>query len=129
MKETNIVRMIMVAASRAGARLWRYNAGMAWAGKTTRNADGSVLVRNAMPFHGVFEGHPDTAGFMPVVITQDMVGSRMAVACYVEVKTDAGRVSTEQRRFIAMARLMGARAGVARNDDDVMAILTGEIRD
>lgn len=129
MNETNIVRTIMIAASKAGARLWRYNAGMAWAGKTARHADGSITIRQPRPFHGVVEGHSDTAGFVPVTITSDMVGQTFARAVYVEVKTDSGRVSPQQRAFIVMARSMGALAGVARSDDDVARIIRGEILD
>lgn len=127
--ETNIVRSVMLAASRMGARLWRYNAGVAWAGQSTRRPDGSVVIANARPFHGVFEGHSDTGGFVTVTITPEMVGQKFARALYVEVKTDRGRVTDQQRQFISMARGAGALAGVARSDDDVRAICAGEIRD
>lgn len=129
MNETNIVRTIMLAASKAGARLWRYNAGVAWAGKAVKRPDGSVVVANARPFHGVFEGHSDTAGFVTVEITPDMVGRRFARALYVEVKTDRGRVSDEQRAFISAVRSAGALAGIARTIDDVARICAGEIVD
>lgn len=127
--ETNIVRSIMLAASSLGARLFRYNAGMAWAGRTTRHPDGSITIRQPRAFHGVFEGHSDTAGFVPIAITPDMVGQTFARALYVEVKTATGRVSPEQRAFIDMVRSMGGLAGVARSDADVAAIIRGEVRD
>lgn len=129
MNETNIVRLCLVAASQAGARLFRHNAGMAWAGRSTRTPDGTVTIKNARPFHGVVEGHPDTGGFVPTVITEDMVGQTFARAVYVEVKTDKGRASKQQLAFIEMARSMGALAGIARGPDDVRAILDGEVRD
>lgn len=127
--ETNVVRSIMLAASRMGARLWRYNAGTGWIGKATRHDDGSVTISAARPFHGVFEGHSDTAGFVTVEITPDMIGQKFARALYVEVKTERGRVSDEQRAFIKMVRSFGGLAGIARSDDDVRAICEGEIRD
>lgn len=118
-----------MAASKLGGRLFRTNAGMAWAGKSRRLPDGSVVIPHARPFHGVPEGHPDTVGFVPVTITPDMVGQTFARVMYVEVKTEKGRVSDEQRAFIDMVRRMGGLAGVARSDEDVARIVRGEVLD
>lgn len=129
MNETNIVRTVMLAASKLGARLWRYNAGVAWSGRITRHPGGSITITQPRAFHGVFEGHSDTAGFVPVTITPAMVGQTFARAMYIEVKTDGGRVSPPQRAFIRMVRDMGGLAGVARSDDDVARIISGETLD
>ena len=90
---------------------------------------GDVLIRNARPFKSGVEGMSDGIGFVPVTITKDMVGQKVAVYLAVEDKQGAGRPSKEQSAFIKMVRLFGGRAGVARSDDDVRAICAGEIRD
>lgn len=129
MKETDIVRQVQMAASKLGGRLFRTNAGMAWAGKSRRLPDGSVIIPHARPFHGVPEGHPDTVGFVPVTITPEMVGQTFARVIYIEVKTEKGRVSDGQRTFIDMVRRMGGLAGVARSPSDVGLIAQGRVLD
>lgn len=124
--ETNIVRNMLLSASQAGARLWRQNSGRGWIGDATKFTraqtitvqPGDVLIRKARPFHAGFEGLADIGGI-------SQTGRYVAV----EAKTATGRVSDEQRAFIRMVRSFGGLAGVARSDDDVAAILRGELRD
>lgn len=131
MSEADIMRRLQVAASKFGARLFRQNIGLAWIGlaekgfpgrRVTLNA-GDVVVRKARPFHAGVTGMSDLGGWVPVVITPDMVGSTIAVYVQVEVKTDTGRASSEQRAWINAVKAAGGRAGVARNDDDLSEIL------
>ena len=44
------------------------------------------------------------------------------IACFVECKTDKGKPSDEQERFIARMKKLNAKAGVARSVDDAMQI-------
>lgn len=112
--EGRLMREIMLAASKAGARLQRMNAGVAWTGgPITRNADGSVTIKNARPFHGVVRGVSDLCGW-------DATGRFVAI----EVKTPTGRVTKDQLAFIEAVRRSGGRAGVARTVPDALAILT-----
>lgn len=129
MKEGNFVKNIMLAASKAGARLWRQNTGRGWIGESVKKSDGSVIIYNARVFHAGFEGLPDTGGLVPVVVTPDMVGKTVGIYLTIEAKTDGGIVSDAQANFIRVVRSLGGRAGVARSDDDVAAIMRGEIRD
>lgn len=129
MNETNLVRQFLLTASRAGSRLWRQNTGQAWIGqsekftarRTVTVNPGDVIIRQARPFHAGFAGLSDIGGLTP----------RDGVAVYtsIEAKTATGRVSEEQRAFISMVRSFGGLAGVARSDQDVEAIIRGEIRD
>lgn len=133
MSETDIMRRLQKLASDLGARLFRQNSGMAWVGKAQRFdraqsvhvKPGDVLVRAARPFHAGVPGMSDLGGWTPVAITPDMVGATLAVYTAVEVK--AGTSATQQQRaFIDAVRSSGGYAGIARNDDDLSAILSGK---
>jgi len=56
-----------------------------------------------------------------------MVGKRVAVAMYIEVKTPEGCVAKEQQAFIDKAVAAGAIAGVARSGDGLEIILQNYI--
>jgi hypothetical protein len=44
------------------------------------------------------------------------------VACFVECKTDKGKLTDEQARFIERMQSLHARAGVARSVNEAMSI-------
>ncbi len=126
------MRSLQRLASSLGARLFRQNSGMGWIGKAERcwpgrvvtlNA-GDVVIRNARPFHAGVEGMSDLGGWVPVLVTPDMVGSTVAVYAQVEVKVNT-RPTKEQVAWIAAVNDAGGRAGVARNEQDLSNIILG----
>ena len=134
---SNRNRLSQLAASKLGARLWRVSVGLFWSGNAIKFdkiteitvKPGDVLIRGARPVRSGVPGMSDETGLVPVVITQDMVGQTFARYLAVEDKTGSGRSTPEQRAFIQAVRSFGGLAGVARSDDDVAAIVRGEIRD
>lgn len=58
----------------------------------------------------------------------DLFGHRKTdgKAFYIEVKTADGRVRPEQKKFIERMRTCGALAGVARNVEDAIKIISEE---
>lgn len=123
MTETDIMRGLQKLATKMTARLFRMNVGVAWVGEVRKNRDGSITIRNPRPFKAGVAGMSDLCGWMPVTITQGMVGERLAVFTAVEVKTNTGRPSAEQIAFIAAVRAAGGYAGIARNDEGLTMIL------
>lgn len=133
MKESNIERLIMMAAPKLGARLFRNNQGMGWVGKSVRISErqtvtlmpGDVVVRQARPLHaGVGPaGAADQIGWMPVQITADMVGQRVAVFTSVEVKSVGKSARTEQEAWANAVRAAGGIAGVCRSEEDLRGLL------
>lgn len=131
MAEADLMRRLQARASTLGARLFRQQVGMAWIGRVEQGypgrlvtlGSGDVVVRKARPFRAGVEGMSDLGGWVPVVVTADMVGSTVAVYAQVEVKTDKGRASPEQLAWIEAVSKAGGRAGIARNDDDLTGIL------
>lgn len=133
MAEADLMRRLQMTASRLGARLFRQNTGMAWAGKVERGypgkvvrlGPGDVVIRNARPFHAGFEGMSDLGGWVPMQLTPQMVGSTVAVYLQVEVKQERGRASPAQCAWIDAVNKAGGCAGIARNDDDLANIVRG----
>lgn len=135
-KESNIFKACQIRATELGARLWRQNSGISWAGKATRvekNGQyalktGDVIIRNGYAMRSGFPGISDGGGYCMVTVTPEMVGQSLPVVLQVETKAD-GAVTDEQRKFIAHIRKVGGRAGIARHQDDVDGIIAGVICD
>jgi hypothetical protein len=132
MSEIALMQRLRVRASELGARLFRQNTGVGWVGKVERGprsfvnlGPADVVIRNARPFHAGFDGLSDLGGWMPVVITAEMVGSTVAVYTQVEVKENA-RPTKEQLAWIKAVNAAGGRAGIAKNDNDLSTILNGK---
>lgn len=117
--EKNIQQEIRLAAKDEGCTLFRANAGMAWQGnKTQRMKDGSLVIHDPRPFHGMIEGFPDLVGWQTITITQDMVGKKMARIVLPEVKQKRGKARDAQVRFKAKADKDHAVCGLVRSVED-----------
>ena len=104
---------------------FRANVGCAWAGsKVERLPGGSVLIHDARPFNtGLPPGFSDLFGLVPVTVTPDMVGERLARFFALEIKSATGRASDQQSRFLDAVRLNGGLAGVARSAGEALAVV------
>ena len=133
MSEADFMRRCMKRATEMGARLFRQNVGRAWTGEAEevkrggmRHVEaGSVILRNARPFKSGVTGMSDLIGWVPVVVTPEMVGQTVAVYTAVETKTLRGRATEEQKAFVGVVYAAGGRSGIARTDDDLDNILRG----
>ncbi|MFN8914204.1 MAG: VRR-NUC domain-containing protein [Betaproteobacteria bacterium] len=97
------MRSIMLALSNAGHFVFRCNVGLFY----------------------TKDGRPVRAG-LPTGFS-DLAGHRAgdARAFYIEVKSQNGHVSTEQRDFINAMQKRGALSGVARSVSDALDIVSG----
>lgn len=100
MKEMDILRLIMVTLSEAGCVVWRNNVGV------LKNAAGIPIK------FGLCVGSSDLIG-----ITPD--GRFLAV----EVKTDKGKPTPDQIRFIDAVKRKGGVAGIARSTEEAILLL------
>lgn len=73
--------------------------------------------------YGLSPGSSDLIGIRKVTITPDMVGQTIGVFTSLEVKTDTGRPSTDQKKWLSMVTAFGGIAGVARSPQDARRIL------
>jgi hypothetical protein len=124
MKESDLEKLITMAASQVGARLFRNNVGTGYTGQATRLSDGSVHIQNPRILHaGLMKGSADQIGWMPVVITPDMVGKTIAVFASIEVKSGS-RLTPDQITWMNTVLAFGGIAGMAKTPQQAVGILT-----
>lgn len=135
MSEASIVKQIQLAATKFGARLFRNNTAKTWIGQSVRYdramnvkvGPGDVVIRHARRLHaGLCVGSSDLIGWTPKNITEDMIGQSLAVFTASEVKTEIGKATAEQLRFIDFVNSHGGYAGICRNADDFYKMVGGQ---
>lgn len=90
---------------RANVRMFRNNVGMI----------------NGVQF-GLCVGSSDLIGFQSVTITPEMVGQKIAVFTALEVKTEKGRATPEQIKFIEMVARFGGIGAIVRSVNDAIMV-------
>lgn len=112
--EASMVNLCLLRASEIGCMLGKNVRGMFQTlGKNPRKMKAGWMI----------PASPDLIGHYSLIITPDMVGKRVAIAAYIEVKTSSGYIAKEQQHFIDRAVKDGAISGVARSPDDLESIL------
>jgi hypothetical protein len=121
-------RIRLRIGSQKGLRVFRNNTGLGWSGNASVRINqsgpyycnnGDMIIRSARPLHaGLIKGSSDLIGWKTVTITQDMVGSTVAVFVAVEVKTEKGRPTPDQQNFIDMVLKSGGIAGIVRSEEE-----------
>ena len=126
MLEHDIQNSIRIAISENNLGVsFRTNVGQAWTGENIiHNSDGSITIINPRPIQtGLPEGFSDLLIIKPTIISPADAGCQIARACFVEVKTQKGRVRPSQLNFINQMQNLGAKAGIARSVEDALNIL------
>lgn len=135
MSEKNIQSAVMMAASEAGARVFRNNVGVAIAVTPPQGKSWTTLMNKVLSFvknlggfaapikYGLCEGSSDLIGYKSIVITDKMCGTKIAQFVALEIKTPTGSIRPEQAQFIVAARSAGALAGIVRSPDEAIAVL------
>jgi hypothetical protein len=111
MNEQALQQQIRLQLSRGPVRLWRNNVG------ALRDQRGQ-LVR-----YGLCPGSSDLIGLRQLTIGPEHLGQTLAVFTALEIKAATGRLSEEQRRFLAIVQQLGGIAGVARSVQDAQGLL------
>lgn len=117
MKESNIAREILIAASKAGHRLFLNPRGQGWIGHLVSIVEGTVTLRGARKV--TFGVGPDGAS--------DLIGWTLdGKFAALEIKTENGAIRDGQEEFCAAVREAGGRAGIVRSVDEALAVLNGQ---
>jgi hypothetical protein len=105
--EVEIMDNAWAAMVRQGAKLWRNNTGQAWQGE--RSYFGAeMILKHARPVRfGLCEGSSDLIGYLPITITPDMVGQRVAVFLAAEAKSLTSRPTPLQSAYIEAVKRDG----------------------
>lgn len=106
------------------ATLFRANVGEAWTGTLASSNLNRVVIEDARRFRsGLPIGFPDLFGFRTVTVTPEMVGKKLAVFAFLEVKKPGGRTSKAQEKMHAFLHEAGAVGGVARSAEEAVTLL------
>ncbi len=100
-KETGIMARIQHALSEFGARVFRNQVGR------YKKPDDSYIT------YGLVPGSSDLIGWYSTVITQDMVGRKIALFTAVECKSLGGELTESQEQFLEVVRGAGGIGVVA----------------
>ena len=114
LSEQTIQQEIRIACSNGDTRLFRNNTG------TLKDANGRPVQ------FGLCKGSADLIGWKRVTVTEEMVGSTVAVFLSIEVKTATGRLRPEQQQWLDAVQAAGGIAGVARSVEDALRITTAD---
>jgi hypothetical protein len=89
-----------------------------------RNNTGTLKDQHGRPVSfGLCKGSADLIGWKRVTVTEEMVGTQVAVFASIEVKTATGRLRPEQQQWLDAVQAAGGIAGVARSVSDAEALL------
>lgn len=120
-----LARVLLACGARPGVRLFRNTVGTGWVGEVVRDvrAEGArfVTLRNprAVTF-GLGTDSPDVVGWREVLITPDMIGATVAQFQGIEVKTESGRATPGQLRFLETLCRAGAGSALVRSPADAV---------
>lgn len=134
MRESDIQNAIRLALNPYG-RFFRINTGSGWTGNDIKQIArdgmirvqaGDVVISHARPFStGTPPGFSDVIGAVPLTVTREHIGRRIAVFSTIEVKTKTGRVEPEQTNFLDVMSGLGCMSGIARSPEDAIRIVRG----
>ena len=136
MSDHAFLTRILLACSRGPVRLFRNVVGQGWVGQSRRFSQsgsvvvqpGDVLIRKARPLHaGLFLGSSDLIGWQSVTVTPEMVGTRLAIFTALEAKEGTGRLSPEQRAFLAAVAEAGGIAREVRTVEDAVGAVSERV--
>ena len=132
-KETNLQNKIRVGIQDqigSNIRTYRNNTGEAWQGKSSRTSLGHVVIENPQRVkYGLKKGSSDLIGIYQIEITPEMVGKKIGIFTAIEIKTEKGVVSKEQKDFINTITKLGGIAGTARSVQDAVGLINDYLAD
>ena len=111
MSEQELQQRIRLELGSGPVRLWRNNVGAL------------CDPRGRLVTYGLCTGSSDLIGLRQLTVTPEHLGQHLALFCALEVKTQRGRATAAQQRFLAAVRELGGLAGVVRSLAEARAVL------
>jgi ribosomal protein S19 len=133
-EETNIVNAIRRDCSQGAIRLFRNGTGQAYEGQIRSPKGGvgkfsqdMIILRDPrIVRYGLAVGSSDLIGWRSIEITPDMVGQKIAQFVALEVKTDKGKMTDNQRHFIQQVNQAGGAGSVIHSVAEAQSFLGGK---
>jgi hypothetical protein len=135
LKEHEIMNRIRIAISEYG-KYFRVNAGTGWTSNDIHKifipgryplGAGDIILKNARPFtSGVPAGYTDISGVTTITVTPEMVGQKIGVATFLEIKTPGKKPTPDQVNFMGVMREAGCLVGVASSESEALKIVKGD---
>ena len=124
MTDAAVLKLAQVALSPTGARIMRNFVGGCWVGRKLKSTPKTVTLSGARFVEaGLGTGSSDGIGWTPVVVTDDMVGSVVAVFTAVEAKTKGYDIITdEQYNFLNQVTRSGGIGYIAQEEAEGVVI-------
>lgn len=113
--ESGIQNRILLKLSESGVLAYRQMVGK------FRSIYGNSVVKVGI------NGMSDIGAIVTVTVTEKMVGKRIGIAAQIEVKTDKGRESSEQKTWGKIVKHSGGLYIVARSDDECTDMIKSEV--
>ena len=114
----------------SGFRAYRNNTGAAWRGKSHRTKLGNLVIEDPnLIQYGLKKGSSDLICIYRIEITPEMVGKKIGIFTAIEIKTEKGVVSKEQKDFINTITKLGGIAGTARSVEDAVGLINDYLAD
>ena len=124
MTEHEIQNEIREALQYTPGTFWRVNVVSGFTGPYIRNSNKTVTItKPSWISSGVPKGFPDLIGIKPVIIREEMIGETIGQFAFIEVKTEHGRLSQEQKLMLALLKTQGGIGGVARSVDEALKLI------
>jgi len=117
LKEGNQDRLIQMAISKMGHRVFRNVRGMFLTLKTKKKIKAGLMA----------DGSGDLIGFKVVIITPDMVGSKFALFVSIEDKIGKGRPSPQQIKWRDMVLANGGIAGIVWSVEEAVELIEKDV--
>jgi len=108
--------------------LFRNDCGVGYHGGILKKTTGGkrIVIDPKIFSYGLCPGSGDFIGWIPIVITPDMVGRKVAVFSSVEVKTEHDRLSDRQRVWNRAINRDGGIAEVWQEKNGVIRVIKGK---
>lgn len=84
-----------------------------------RNNVGVCKTENSTIVYGLCTGSSDLIGWTSIEITEEMIGKKLAIFTALEIKTETGKVSPEQKVFLENVKNSGGIAKICRKLEDL----------
>ena len=123
--EHDIQNKIRLAiGEKQAAIIFRANVGEGWNGRIISKVGDKITLDNAHRIStGLPRGFPDLFGLKTVTITPEMVGKKIAVFVFIEVKKNGGKATENQKHLHSFLQNAGAVGGIAHSPSEALQII------